>query len=283
MKSCARRRRCEKRSCRYNKSNAGNRPIIGPRSCCRENGGKAIDTVTQPARLDRAQFSRPAVWVTNDSLNAEGEIVHNAQALKTSWVLTQTAFDQLLAWLDPDRKRAGEKYEAIRQKVLKFFEWRGCSSPEEYADVTLDRVIRKIEQGEEIRTAEPYLFVLGVAKFVLLEHSRKLEKTPVALDSLAAFQQPAEDPSDSERELETLEKKEKRLACLEKCLQSLAATNRDLVTQYYQGEKREKIQNRKKLAEKLEISLDALRIRAHRIREKLESCVNLCLNPVSEN
>jgi DNA-directed RNA polymerase specialized sigma24 family protein len=209
--------------------------------------------------------------------------VHNTHALKTNWVLIQTAFDKLLAWLDPDRKRAGEKYEAIRQKVLKLFEWRGCARPEEYADVTLDRVARKIEQGEEIRTEAPYLFVLGVARYVLLEYGRKKANASVPLEALLPSQQPAEDPGESEQEREYSKDKERHLACLEKCLQNLAAASRDLVTQYYQGEKGEKIQNRKKLAAQLQISLDALRIRAHRIREKLEECVNLCLNPLREN
>jgi hypothetical protein len=34
------------------------------------------------------------------------------------WVLTREAFERLLAWLDPDRERAGQKYEKIRQKLV---------------------------------------------------------------------------------------------------------------------------------------------------------------------
>jgi len=39
--------------------------------------------------------------------------------MKKEWVLTQEAFDRLLGWLDPDRESAGEKYEAIRLRLIK--------------------------------------------------------------------------------------------------------------------------------------------------------------------
>ena len=46
---------------------------------------------------------------------------------------------------------------------------------------------------------------------------------------------------------------------------------------YYEGEKQAKITNRRRLAEELGITLDALRIRAHRIRRELRKCVVHCL------
>jgi hypothetical protein len=49
------------------------------------------------------------------------------------------------------------------------------------------------------------------------------------------------------------------------------------VLEYYRGEKKAKIDHRKKLAEKYEIALNALRIRAHRIRAQLYECVKDCL------
>src|SRR5262249_61438816 len=59
---------------------------------------------------------------------------------RKNWVLTQEAFDQLLACLDPNRDRAGTKYEALRQKLIKFFAWRGCATAEDYVDEAIDRV-----------------------------------------------------------------------------------------------------------------------------------------------
>jgi hypothetical protein len=49
------------------------------------------------------------------------------------------------------------------------------------------------------------------------------------------------------------------------------------VLQYYQEEKRAKIEHRKRLAERLGIELNALRIRAYRIRAELYECIRLCL------
>jgi hypothetical protein len=47
---------------------------------------------------------------------------------------------------------------------------------------------------------------------------------------------------------------------------------------YYQGERRIRIENRKLIATKLGVSMNALNIRACRIRMKLESCIRKCLN-----
>jgi hypothetical protein len=49
-----------------------------------------------------------------------------------------------------------------------------------------------------------------------------------------------------------------------------------LITDYYKDEKRQKINNRLSLAERLGIPLNALRSRAQRVREKLEQCVMQC-------
>jgi DNA-directed RNA polymerase specialized sigma24 family protein len=51
-----------------------------------------------------------------------------------------------------------------------------------------------------------------------------------------------------------------------------------LILQYYSDEKREKINRRLAMAERLGIPLNALRSRAQRIRNRLEECVNGCLN-----
>jgi hypothetical protein len=47
--------------------------------------------------------------------------------------------------------------------------------------------------------------------------------------------------------------------------------------QYYQDEKRDKIDHRKGLAERLGIPLNALRSRAQRMRDRLEKCVSECV------
>jgi len=43
--------------------------------------------------------------------------------------LTAQALDALLALLDSDRDRAGEKYEEIRLRLTRYFEWAGAQAP----------------------------------------------------------------------------------------------------------------------------------------------------------
>ena len=71
--------------------------------------------------------------------------------------------------------------------------------------------------------------------------------------------------------------KERMLNCLEQCAGNLEPPNREIITRYYVGKEREKIENRRALAEELGITMNALSIRACRIRDKLEACVKQCL------
>ena len=185
------------------------------------------------------------------------------------WSLTPEAFDKFLASLDQDRERAGEKYEQIRSGLVCFFEWRACSFPEDHADETINRVARKIERGDQI--SDPFTYVYGVARMLLLEIFRERERERVAYVNLPLPTQPS--PADEEEQDDT----ELRLDCLKGCLEALPSEHRDFISQYYQGEKRAKIENRQKLAGQLRIPLNALRLRARRLREKLEVCVDECV------
>src|SRR5437868_1223883 len=113
---------------------------------------------------------------------------------KKDWVLTPDAFEKLLDQLDHNRERAGEQYERIRLKLMKFFEWRGCNPAEEYADKAMDRVARKIYEGEDIRASDPYTYFHGVARFILMEKWRGPENAAEALENLPPSLEPAENP-----------------------------------------------------------------------------------------
>ncbi|HVG20123.1 MAG TPA: hypothetical protein VNI02_13815 [Blastocatellia bacterium] len=162
-------------------------------------------------------------------------------------------------WLDSDRDRAGEKYERIRQKLIRIFTCRGCPDPEDLADETIIRVTRKVEDIADTYEGDPGLYFYGVANKVHLESVRpKREPLPMP---------PPDPPEQVEREY----------SCLERCMERLPAKSRELVLQYYQQDKRAKIDHRKELADRLGIALNALRIRAHRIRASLQECMIECL------
>jgi DNA-directed RNA polymerase specialized sigma24 family protein len=65
--------------------------------------------------------------------------------------------------------------------------------------------------------------------------------------------------------------------CLEECIAKLSEENRDLVMRYYAADGREKIEQRKLLADELGIAPNALRIRAYRIRAALQKCLERCV------
>ncbi len=188
----------------------------------------------------------------------------SARQSNKNWALTEQAFAKFLACLDPDPARAGEKYEALRESLVKFLDWRGARFPEELVDETFNRVARKVDEGETIRDAPTYCH--GVARMVFLQSLEHPSNKRVDIEKLPpiAIPEPEPDVTDVRRE------------CFSNCLRKLPAENRELITEYYRKERRQKIDNRMALAEKLGIPLNALRSRTQRIRDKLERCVMRC-------
>jgi DNA-directed RNA polymerase specialized sigma24 family protein len=182
------------------------------------------------------------------------------------WSISAEAFHRFLAGLDPDREKAAERYEQMRHKLVVFFSVRGVSAPEEQADVTLDRVCRRIEEGERIEDVDAYL--LSVARLVELESRRRSRKERRLSWLLRAA--PAADQ-------EAAAASEDALACVDACLLTLPTADRDLLLRYYLDDKRGKIDNRRLIAEVLGVSPGALRLRVFRIRCRLEPCVRECL------
>jgi hypothetical protein len=184
------------------------------------------------------------------------------------WQITQEGFDKLLAGLDDNRERAGEKYQELRGSLIRFFEWRGSLFPEDNADMSINRVARKLEEGEQVRDLATYS--LGVSRMLLRELQRDQARQEQALNEFARLKSVSDGPPDSGRQSE----------CLHRCLQSLSPTDRDLIVEYYRGEKRAKIENRKTLAARLGTSINTLRMRALRLRDEIEICVQKCRREV---
>lgn len=196
---------------------------------------------------------------------------------KKGWVITREAFERMLAELHPDSERAGEQYEKIRRKLVKLFEWRGCAHAEECADETFNRVAQKICEGTTIWADDPYSYFHGVALNVLKEYWRSFEQTAKTLEEMAQLRGLSVDPEDLLlRETEQREQ-ERLLECLNRCLRKLPPESLHLITRYHQGEESPNKTRRKELAQSLGIPLNALRIRAYRIRASIEECVEKCL------
>jgi DNA-directed RNA polymerase specialized sigma24 family protein len=190
-----------------------------------------------------------------------------------TWAVTPEAFESLLYSFHSDRDQAGRAYENLRRKLLEFFEARGSHTPDEHADETFDRVMRRITEGEKVENPAAYCY--GVAKFVWKEATRQLAKEPVELDE-NVLSPLAANGHDPELEL-AREMVERRLDCLEKCLDHLADETREFIVEYYKEENGIKIEQRKLLAERLNTTLNALRLRASRLRRELGKCTEKCV------
>jgi len=70
---------------------------------------------------------------------------------------------------------------------------------------------------------------------------------------------------------------ERTFACLERCLQSCSIADRALILDYYQTTSGSARENRRQLAQRLEVTANSLAIRACRIRGRLEACVRACV------
>jgi len=191
--------------------------------------------------------------------------------MKKEWVLTREAFDALLCWLDANRDSAASKYETIRLRLVKIFVCRGCANAEDLADETINRVVAKLPEIAPNYVGEPAAYFYAVSQRIHQEYVRRvrMREADIVVESAGAQTEGRIDPLSENIEIE--------YECLEQCLEKLPANKRELVLEYYQQEKQAKIDHHKKLADGLGIAVNALRIRAHRIRRTLEACVQGCV------
>jgi DNA-directed RNA polymerase specialized sigma24 family protein len=194
---------------------------------------------------------------------------------KKDWAITTPAFHRLLGWLDQGADSDGQKYLEMRRRLASYFDRKNCPTPDELADETLNRVARRLEEEGLIESDAPAHYCYIVARFVFMEHLRATQKDGALANELR--QQPhagalAAPEADDEQKM-----KEQRLNCLEQCLSKLESLSREIITRYYVGKARVKIEHRRALADELGITMNALSVRACRIRDKLEACVRQCV------
>jgi DNA-directed RNA polymerase specialized sigma24 family protein len=173
---------------------------------------------------------------------------------------------RLLQALDPDEGRASERYEALRQRLVRVFMWERQPDAEALADETLDRVARRVREG--VAVADVAAYAHRVAELLLLETRRTMLRRDKALVDRARLPAAPAVTSGVERQH----------ACLEACLAQLDGEQRELILRYYAHDGRARIEQREALAREYGIPMGALRNRALRLREKLEGCLTSCLS-----
>ena len=178
------------------------------------------------------------------------------------------SFEEILAWLNPDRDVAATMYVQLRHDLAKLFRWGRCADPEGMTDEAFDRVAKKVHDVRQTYDGDPRLYFRAVANNLIKENHKKI-KTQLSLDDIdLPGPQISEVEEDVAAELEE---------CLQLCLQKLTGDKRELIRGYYAKEKQAKIDHRHELAQKFEISVETLRVRVFRIRESLAECIERCL------
>jgi DNA-directed RNA polymerase specialized sigma24 family protein len=195
-----------------------------------------------------------------------------------NWEPTEKAFAKFLHWLDEGANSDGQRYLEVRRRLELYFDRKNCVEPTELADETLNRVARKLDENGEITGVAPLQYCYITAKFVFLEALRA--------DKRAPFHRPlpAANSSNLSGQSATLleadggsDRKEKIAECLQCCLEKVSSAERDLIVEYYRGQQRSKIERRAALAARLGVTANALSIRACRVRQRLEVCIQACM------
>lgn len=203
-----------------------------------------------------------------------GACVVTGEVFREEPKLTQLAFNRLLEWLDDGVDSHGETYLEARRRLVSYFDRRNRLSADELADETLNRIGKTLEHSV-IETRPPMRYCYVVARYVLLEDIRRERRhvplnEPRVADFLRALDAGLIGP-DAEPAI-----RDQRLECLDRCLRELKGEQCELILEYYRDERRQRIERRRDLATRFGLTMNALGIRACRIRDALMTCVEGC-------
>lgn len=160
-------------------------------------------------------------------------------------------------WLRSDRE-----YCRVKDMLILFFSSRECGAEsDELADQVFDQVEKRLVNDpdfvEEFE-GPPIRWFWGVArKFLAKARQRR---------KIYALPEPV-GPED----------RHQRLDCLDQCLSRMIDRQKTLILEYYGYEEGEKIAHRKKLAKRMGLTMNALRLRTFKIRRPIQQCVSDCL------
>lgn len=208
-------------------------------------------TTSQPnarLRASRQIYERPARSNTSEPSHRR----------RTAGWISAVNFEQLLGWLGPNSEAAGRKYEDIRGRLIVMFRSRRCIFAEDLADATFERVTQKLAYHTDTFMGDPALYIYGVAKKIYLEYQRKIRTAPLNADFCHR-------PNADNDNLENM------LLRLDEALDAIPKSDRELILSYYSGSKRNKIVQRRALAQQFGLRINALRLRVFRIRKEIKN------------
>ena len=170
--------------------------------------------------------------------------------------LDQNIFDELFKLLEPQAPSTESRFSHCRHKLFKFFAWRRCEDPDSLADETIVRLLKNVNNGQQISAERPYSYVYGIARNVFQEYLRVRKKSTPLSDIDASANVVFPNTEDG---------------CGSLCLQKLTPEKRELLAHYYLD-----VGDRDEMAQEQLSSINALRLRIHRIKLELRRCWEDC-------
>jgi RNA polymerase sigma factor (sigma-70 family) len=167
------------------------------------------------------------------------------------------AFELFLSRLEPELPSSSERYLRLRNKLIKFFQWKHCKDPEGLADETIGRTVKNLYAGDQID--KPSSYVYAVATNIFREYVRREARLSEIHDS----SEPGFEESDAFGD------------CARHCFDKLSDDKKALLEQYYSDE-----EGRGEMAGRLGVSLAGLRTRIHRIRAEARECYQKCIKGI---
>ncbi len=171
------------------------------------------------------------------------------------------ALARFLESLSPDTEEAGRRYARLHEKLAGFFRLKGISDPANAADETIDRAAIKIIGGAPVPDVDKYC--LGIARNITKERYRRVQREN------SAFLKFIDNLADA-----TNEQVERIYRILKPCFEQLASEEQELLQAYCQVLRgRARAGHRRQLAETMNTTVLALRMRVTRLRNSLTDCV----------
>ncbi|HEY9404760.1 MAG TPA: hypothetical protein VIQ24_19040 [Pyrinomonadaceae bacterium] len=163
--------------------------------------------------------------------------------------------------LSPVKGEAAQLYIRLHKKLVGFFGMKGISDSTGAADETIDRAVQRLAGGADVPDMEKYC--LGIARNVAKEWWRRERREEVVfrrfIDTLA------DDPSEEVDRIEHI---------LKPCFERLKVEEQKLLVSYCSvPEDMSSSEYRHQLADRLGITVRALRIKVSRLRDRLEEYV----------
>jgi DNA-directed RNA polymerase specialized sigma24 family protein len=196
--------------------------------------------------------------------------------LKAERGLSALAFTRLLEWLDGGVDSFGERYLEMRQRLITYFDRRNRPFADDLADEALSRIGQTLERSGTIEITPQARYCYVVAKFVLLEDLRRSQRRVSLNESWHADGESWLERTAASLRDEASTNHDERLGCLDRCLDQLTPEQRGLIVDYYRDVGQTKIARRRDMAKRLGITMNALAIRASRIRALIESRMAGC-------